>query len=137
MSKPNSGSRLAAFTALCADHQPEVSQVARAALVGSAIVLAIVAFLMRELLAHPLPPIASELMAGSAYGGFDAMVLPTVSAADQPPVDATAILSGMFMAITLVTAGFAGLTMLTECVVRAGAFAHRIGSKLPHAEGGD
>jgi len=143
MSKPNSatGSRFAAFYALCADNQLECSQMVRTSLVGSAIVLAVVAFLLRALVAHPLPMISAELVGNAAYGGFDAMVLPG-GASDpgtQPPVDATAVLNGMLLAITLVTGGFACLAFLVDCIVRGGAIAHRLstGRKLPEAEGGD
>ena len=142
MSKPNSetAGRFAAFYAFCADHQAECSQMVRALLVGSAILLALVAFLLRALIAHPLPQMSSDLIGNAAYGGFDAMVLPTGGdVASQPPVDATAILNGMLLAITFVIGGTACLAFLTDCVVRVGAIAHRMsnGRKLPEAEGGD
>jgi hypothetical protein len=139
-SRPASGARFAAFAAFCADHQVECSQMVRTLLIGSAILLALVALLLRALIAHPLPPISAGLVGSAAYGGFDAMVLPSAApAADQPPMDASAVLSGMFLAVTLLTGGFAGLAFLTDCVVRAGAIAHRLGNgrKLPEAEGGD
>jgi hypothetical protein len=128
------------FTAFCAEHQAETSQIVRATLVGSAILLAIVAFLMRALVAHPLPPMDAALMGSAAYGGFDAMALPSATdMADQPPIDATAMMNGMFLAITIVTGGFACFAFLAECLVRAGALAHRFAGtrKLPEAEGGD
>jgi hypothetical protein len=127
-------------TAFCAEHQAETSQMVRAMLVGSAILLAVVAFLMRALVAHPLPPMDADLIGSAAYGGFDAMVLPSAAqVADQPPVDASAVLSGMFLAITIVTGAFACLAFLTDCAIRGGAIAHRLGTarKLPEAEGGD
>ena len=139
-SRPTSGAPFAAFAAFCADHQVECSRTVRTVLIGSAILLATVAFLLRALIAHPLPPISAELVGNAAYGSFDAMVLPSAApVADQPPVDASAVLTGMFLAITLITGGIACLAFLTDCALRAGAIAHRLGSgrKLPEAEGGD
>jgi hypothetical protein len=142
MSKPNSvtAGRFAAFYAFCADHQAECSHLVRVVLVGSAIILALVAFLLRTLIAHPLPAMSADLVGNAAYGGFDAMVMPTTAdVADQPPVDATAVLNGMLLAITFVTGGAACLAFLIDCFVRAGAIAHRLSTarKLPEAEGGD
>ena len=142
MSKPVTGTpgRFATFSAACAEHQAEYSEAIRALLVGSAILLAAVAFMLRALIAHPLPPMSSELVGSAAYGGFDAMVLPNAAeSADPSPIDATAILSGMLLAITLATGGVACLAFLTDCIVRAAAIAHRLstGRKLPEAEGGD
>jgi hypothetical protein len=139
MSKPNPGvaTRFAAF---CAAHQDECNQMVRGLLVGSAIILACVAFLMRALNAHPLPAMSADLVGSAAYGGFDAMAWPNVAATgDQPPVDADAIVSGMLLAITLITGGFACAGFLVDCVIRSGALAHRLsnGRKLPEAEGGD
>jgi len=139
MSKPNPGPA-GRFTAFCAEHQAECSQMVRALLVGSAIVLACVAFMMRALNAHPLPEMSADLVGSAAYGGFDAMAWPSIAATtDQPPLDADALVSGMLMAITLVTGGFACLGFLTDCAIRAGAIAHRLSNarKLPEAEGGD
>jgi len=138
-SKPNPGPA-ARFTAFCAEHQAECSQMVRALLVGSAIVLACVAFVMRALNAHPLPEMSTDLVGSAAYGGFDAMAWPSIAATtDQPPLDADALVSGMLMAVTLVTGGFACLGFLTDCALRAGAIAHRLSTarKLPEAEGGD
>jgi hypothetical protein len=142
ISKPNPGpaGRFGAFSAFCATHQAECSQVVRALLIGSAIVLACVAFMMRALNAHPLPEMSADLIGSAAYGGFDAMAWPSIQAtAEQPPLDADAIVSGMLLAVTLITAAFAGIGFLTECIFRAGAIAHRlsIARKLPEAEGGD
>jgi hypothetical protein len=137
---PGTGPRFAGFSALCAEHQAEISLAVRGILIGSAIVLAIIALLMQALAAHPLPPITSNLIGSAAFSGFDPMVPPAIDpmAADLP-VDATAILSGMFLAVVLITGGFASLAFLADCAVRAGAIAHRLGSgrKLPEAGGGD
>ena len=102
--------------------------------------LACVAFVMRALNAHPLPEMSTDLVGSAAYGGFDAMAWPSIAATtDQPPLDADALVSGMLMAVTLVTGGFACLGFLTDCTLRAGAIAHRLSTarKLPEAEGGD
>lgn len=139
ISKPNPGPA-SRFTAFCAEHQAECSQMVRALLVGSAIVLACVAFVMRALNAHPLPEMSADLVGSAAYGGFDAMAWPSIAATtDQPPLDADALVSGMLMAVTLVTGGFACLGFLTDCAIRVGAIAHRLSTarKLPEAEGGD
>jgi len=139
ISKPNPGvaSRFAAF---CAAHQDECNRMVRGLLIGSAIILACVAFLMRALNAHPLPEMSADLVGSAAYGGFDAMAWPNITATgDQPPVDADAIVSGMLLAITLITGGFACVGFLIDCLIRVGALAHRLSSprKLPETEGGD
>jgi hypothetical protein len=139
MSKPNPGPA-SRFTAFCAEHQAGCSQMVRALLVACAILLACVAFMMRALNAHPLPNMSMDLVGSAAYGGFDAMAWPSMAAATDPaPLNADALVSGMLMAITIVTGGFACLGFLTECTLRAGAIAHRLsnGRKLPEAEGGD
>jgi hypothetical protein len=141
MNQPNSGSgaRLAALTAACADHQAEISQTVRGVLIVAAAVLSVVVLLLQALVAHPLAPITSDLIGSAAFSGFEPMAAPTLIAPDQPPVDATAILSGMFLAVAVITGLFASLAFLFDCTVRAGAFAHRLssGRKLPEAEGGD
>lgn len=128
------------FTAFCAAHQAECSQIVRGLLVGSAIVLALVAFMMRALNAHPLPEMSADLIGSAAYGGFDAMAWPNIAATtEQPPLDADAIVSGMLLAVTLITGGFACVGFVVDCVFRIGAIAHRLSTarKLPEAEGGD
>jgi hypothetical protein len=141
MNQPHSGSgaRFAAFSAACADNQAEISQTVRGVLIAAAIVLATVALLMQALVAHPLPPITADLIGNAAFNGFEPMAAPTVITPDQPPVDATAILTGMFLAVAVITGLFGSLAFLVDCTVRAGAFAHRLssGRKLPEAEGGD
>ncbi|MDB5359088.1 MAG: hypothetical protein JWO51_385 [Rhodospirillales bacterium] len=138
-SKPNPGSA-SRFAAFCAAHQAECSQMVRGLLVGSAIVLALVAFMMRALNAHPLPEVSADLIGSAAYGGFDAMAWPGIATTtEQPPLDADAIVSGMLLAITLITGAFASIGFLVDCTLRAGAIAYRLstGRKLPEAEGGD
>src|ERR1700761_6978510 len=107
MSKPNSsgtGARFADFYAACAEHQAECSQAVRGVLIGSAVVLAIVAFLMRALIAHPLTPFTADQVGNAAFIGFDPMVAPIAADDASPqPVDATAIVSGMFMALAILT----------------------------------
>jgi hypothetical protein len=141
MSKPTPEptGRLAAFAAFCATHQAECSQMMRILAIGSAIILTVVAFMMQALNAHPLPQMSADLIGSAAYGGFDAMAWPNMAAADQPPVDADAIVSGMLLAVTIITAGFALAGFLADCIVRIGAIAHRLSTarKLPEAEGGD
>lgn len=142
ISKPNPGSasRFATFAAFCAEQQVVCSQIVRMLLVTCAIVLALVAFLMRALNAHPLPEMPADLIGNAAYGGFDAMAWPAVSAeTDPPPVDANAIVSGMLLAVTLIAGGGACISFLVDCLIRLGAIAHRLstGRKLPEAEGGD
>jgi hypothetical protein len=141
-SKPNPGptSRFAGFSAFCAEHQAECSQMVRGLLFGSAIVLACVAFMMRALNAHPLPEMSADLIGSAAYGGFDAMAWPSIAATtEQPPLDADALVSGMLLAVTIITGSFAGIGFLADCTIRAGAIAHRLSNarKLPEVEGGD
>jgi hypothetical protein len=138
-SKPSPGS-FSRFAAFCAAHEAECSQMVRRLLVGSAVILALVAYLMRALNAHPLPEVSSDLIGSAAYGGFDAMASPSIAATtEQPPLDTDAIVSGMLLAIALITGGFASIGFLVDCTLRAGAVAHRLstGRKLPEAEGGD
>ncbi|HEV2674944.1 MAG TPA: hypothetical protein VGV37_10415 [Aliidongia sp.] len=132
------GPRLAAFSALCADHHTDVSQAVRAVLIVSAIVLAVLAALLQALIQHPLPPITADLISNAAFTGFEPMAAPP-SMTGQPPVDAGAIVSGMFLAVAIITAAFAGLAFLIDCVTQAVAIAHRLSMarKLPEAEGGD
>lgn len=139
-SNPGPASRLAAFSAFCAEHQAECSQMVRGLLFGSAIVLACVAFMMRALNAHPLPELSADLIGNAAYGGFDAMAWPSIAATtEQPPLDADALVSGMLLAVTIITGSFAGIGFLADCTVRAGAIAHRLSTarKLPEVGGGD
>ena len=141
MSKPQSGpgTRFAAFSAACAEHQTGISGTVRGVLIVATIVLATVALLLQALIDHPLPPITSDLVGSAAFTGFDPMIVPTAGFDDQPPVDAGAILTGMFLAIALITGLFASLAFLVDCTVRIGAIAHRLssGRKLPEVEGGD
>jgi hypothetical protein len=141
-SKPNPEptSRFAAFSAFCAAHQAECGQMVRGLLFGSAIVLACVAFMMRALNAHPLPEMSADLIGSAAYGGFDAMAWPSIAATtEQSPLDADALVSGMLLAVTIITGAFACFGFLADCTIRAGAIAHRLSTarKLPEAEGGD
>ncbi|GGF28409.1 hypothetical protein GCM10011611_38050 [Aliidongia dinghuensis] len=137
MSKENSG--FAAFYAACAEHHAEISQTTRGLLIGAAIVLAMVALLLQALVAHPLPPLTSDLVGQAAFNGFEPMAAPMSPADNQPTVDANAILMGMFLAVGVVTGLFASVAFLVDCTARVGAFAHRLstGRKLPEAEGGD
>jgi hypothetical protein len=140
MNKPHSGSgaRFAAFSAACAEHQTDISGPVRGVLIVAAIVLSVVALLMQALVDHPLPPLTSDLVGSAAFTGFDPMIAPA-GLDDQPPVDAGAIITGMFLAVAVITGLFASLAFLVDCAVRIGAIAHRLssGRKLPEAEGGD
>ena len=141
MNKPHSGSgaRLVAFSAACAEHQSDIGRTVRGVLIIAAIVLSVVALLMQALIDHPLPQVTSDLVGSAAFIGFDPMIAPTAGLGDQPPVDAGAIITGMFLAVAVITGLFASLAFLVDCTVRVGAIAHRLGSgrKLPEAEGGD
>jgi len=136
---PRPAGRFAAFAAFCAANQAESDRVVRRLALASALILTMVAFMMQALNAHPLPSMSADLIGTAAYGGFDAMAWPNPAAGEQPPVDADAIVSGMLLAVTIITGGFALIAFLADCVIRAGAIAHRLSTprKLPEIEGGD